>query len=73
MEGSQAPRDYWMCGHPQGCEEEPRWAPLTGPRPFCKLHNRAYERYSDIADRARARADQMGRRGGGPSQPRRTR
>jgi hypothetical protein len=59
------PRDFWMCGHPEGCEEEPLWVPLTAERPYCRVHDRAYERFSEIAKRPQARAATMGKRGGG--------
>jgi hypothetical protein len=59
------PRDYWMCGHPAGCEEEPLWTPLTQQRPYCRTHDRSYERFSDIAKRPQARAANIGKRGAG--------
>ena len=67
------PRDFWMCGSPQGCEAEPQWSPLTGERPYCRVHDRAYERFSEIAKRPGARAAQMKKRGGGVDGPRRIR
>jgi hypothetical protein len=54
-----------MCGNPQGCEEEPLWAPLSQEPPYCRAHDRRYERASEIAKRPAARAAQMGKRGSG--------
>ena len=59
------PRDFWMCGNPEGCEEEPLWVPLTQQRPYCRVHDRRYERFSDIAKRSQARAASIGKRGSG--------
>lgn len=68
MTDAEPPRDYWMCGHPEGCEEEPQWTPLTHARPYCRVHDRRHERYSDLANRSPARAASIGKRGrGGPS------
>lgn len=70
MSDPQRPRDYWMCGHPAGCEEEPLWTPLTQQRPYCRVHDRQHERVSDLANRSPARAASIGKRGqGAPGMP----
>jgi hypothetical protein len=65
MSDDQRPRDYWMCGHPAGCDEEPQWTPLTQPPPYCRAHDRRHERVSDLASRSGARAASIGKRGRG--------
>lgn len=65
MSDEARPRDYWMCGNPAGCEEEPQWTPLTQQRPYCRAHDRRHERLSDLADRPQARAANIGKRGRG--------
>lgn len=71
MTDDARPRDYWMCGNPGGCEEEPRWTPLNQQAPYCRAHDRRHERLSDILKRSSARASNIGKRGrGGPSFPR---
>ena len=52
MSDDDRPRDFWMCGHPGGCEEEPLWTPLTAQAPYCRPHDRRHERFSDLAKRA---------------------
>jgi hypothetical protein len=72
MSDERRPRDYWMCGNPGGCQQEPLWVPLNQERPYCREHDRRYERLSDIVNRAGSRAATIGRRGrGGPEMPRR--
>ena len=65
MADDARPRDYWMCGHPAGCEEEPQWTPLTQQRPYCRVHDRQHERLSELVNRPAARAANIGKRGRG--------
>jgi hypothetical protein len=65
MSEEQRPRDYWMCGNPGGCDEEPLWTPLTQQPPYCRPHDRRHERFSDLIKRPQARAASIGKRGKG--------